>query len=85
MFAFGGFLIMLAAALYFEQNARRLGRAGIQQLSQTMRAGGLRNALGGDRGPGLRDRLRRDDEPEDPSPTSARASARCDQQVRGRG
>ena len=45
--AFGGFVVMLAAALYFEQNARRLGRAGIQQLSQTMKATNLRNGLGG--------------------------------------
>lgn len=45
--AFGGFVVMLAAALYFEQNARRLGRAGLQQLSQTMKATNLRNGLGG--------------------------------------
>ena len=40
--AFVGFVIMLAAALYFEQNARRLGRAGMQQLSQSMRGSNLR-------------------------------------------
>ena len=45
--AFVGFVIMLAASLYFEQNARRLGRAGMQQLSQTMRSGTLRNVMGG--------------------------------------
>lgn len=45
--AFVGFAIMLAAALLFEQNARRLGRAGLQQLSQSMRGDGIRNALGG--------------------------------------
>lgn len=62
--AFVGFIIMLAAALYFEQNARRLGRAGMQQLSQTMRSGTLRNMMGGGDAPGrsLRDRLRRDDD-----------------------
>jgi tetrahydromethanopterin S-methyltransferase subunit B len=62
--AFLGFVIMLAAALYFEQNARRLGRAGMQQLSQTMRSGTLRNVMGGGESPGrsLRDRLRRDDD-----------------------
>ncbi len=70
--AFVGFAIMLAAALYFEQNARRLGRAGLQQLSQSMRGGGgLRTIVGGAEGSsqgGLRDRLRRqDDDDEDPS------------------
>lgn len=61
--AFIGFAIMLAAALYFEQNARRLGRAGMQQLSQSMRAGGLRNTVSGS-GTRMRDRLRRDEEDE---------------------
>ncbi len=66
--AFVGFAIMLAAALYFEQNARKLGRAGLEQLSQSMRTGGLRNMMGGSGGSGsLRDRLRPDDEPEDPN------------------
>lgn len=66
--AFLGFLVMLASALYFEQNARRLGRAGIQQLSQSMRSGTLRNALG-NRGATLRDRMRGegDDDSGDPS------------------
>jgi len=60
--AFGGFLIMLAAALVFERNARRLGRAGVEQLTQSVRAGGLRDYLGnsGDR---MRERFRRDDGP----------------------
>lgn len=68
VFAFGGFLIMLAAALFFEQNARRLGRAGIQQLSQAMRGGGLRNVVRGSGadGGGLRGRLRPDDDPDEP-------------------
>ena len=39
--AFGGFLIMLAAALYLERNARRLGKAGLQQLSQGVRSSNL--------------------------------------------
>jgi uncharacterized membrane protein len=65
--AFVGFAIMLAAALYFEQNARRLGRAGLQQLSQSMRSTGLRNMVG-NQGCSLRNRLRDDDGdgPEDP-------------------
>ena len=57
--AFSGFAIMLAAALYFEQNMRKLGKAGLDQLSMRVGSGGLRNAA--DRNPFLR-RLR----PEDP-------------------
>ncbi len=65
--AFIGFAIMLGAALYFEQNARRLGRAGLQQISQSMRSGGLRNMFGGGSSGPLRDRLRGDDDPDDTS------------------
>jgi len=57
--AFLGFAIMLAAALYFEQNMRKLGKAGMNQLSARVGSGGLRNAA--ERNPFLR-RLR----PEDP-------------------
>jgi hypothetical protein len=32
--AFGGFLIMLVCALAVERNLRRLGRAGLQQVTQ---------------------------------------------------
>ena len=58
--AFGGFLIMLAAALWFERNARRLGKAGVDQLTQSMRAGGLKDYFGstGDR---MRERFQRDE------------------------
>lgn len=55
LLAFVGFVIMLGAALFFEQNARKLGRAGLQQLSQTMRGENLRT-FGNGR---LRDRTRR--------------------------
>lgn len=34
VFAFAGFLIMFASALYLERNVRRLGRAGVSQLAQ---------------------------------------------------
>ena len=44
--SFGGFLVMLVALLFIERNARRVGRAGIGQMTQTMRGGGLRNAVG---------------------------------------
>jgi hypothetical protein len=59
--AFVGFLIMLASALVFERNLHKLGRAGLDQLSQSMRASGLRDALGG-AGRRMRDKVRRDDE-----------------------
>ncbi|MBB33622.1 MAG: hypothetical protein CL455_08230 [Acidimicrobiaceae bacterium] len=41
--AFVGFAMMLTAALFFEQNLRRLGRAGMNQLSMNVRSGSLRN------------------------------------------
>ena len=59
--AFGGFLIMLVSALAVERNARRLGRAGMQQMTQSMKAAGLRDALG-NTSSRLKDRLRRNDE-----------------------
>lgn len=59
--AFVGFLLMLGAALWFERNARKLGRAGLQQVTATMRAAGLRDALGKTRNR-MRERFRRDDD-----------------------
>ena len=61
LLAFGGFLVMLVSALAIERNARRLGRAGMQQMTQSMKAAGLRDALG-NTSTRLRDRLRRTDE-----------------------
>ena len=58
LLAFGGFLLMLACALYFERNLRKLGKAGLEQLSSSVRAAGLRDALGGARGR-MRERFRR--------------------------
>jgi hypothetical protein len=54
-----GFLPMLGAAWWFERNARRLGRAGWQQVTSSMRAAGLRDYVGG-AGKRMRDRLRRE-------------------------
>jgi hypothetical protein len=61
LFAFGGFLVMLAAALWFERNARRLGKAGVDQLTQSVRAGGLKDYFGttSDR---MRERFQRDEQ-----------------------
>ncbi|HEX6425981.1 MAG TPA: DUF3040 domain-containing protein [Acidimicrobiales bacterium] len=58
--SFAGFLVMLACALVFERNLRKLGRAGLDELTRTVRANGLRDALGG-AGRRVRDRFRRDD------------------------
>ena len=44
--AFGGFLIMLASALFVEHNARKMGRAGLQEVAGNSRAAGLRDAFG---------------------------------------
>ena len=59
--AFGGFLIMFGSVLWFERNARKLGRAGLQQMTSSMRAAGLRDALGNTRNR-MRDRFKRDDQ-----------------------
>jgi hypothetical protein len=61
LLAFGGFLLMLGCALYFERNLRKLGKAGLEQITSSMKATGLRDALGGARGR-VRDRFKR---PED--------------------
>ena len=64
--SFAGFLLMLVSALVFERNLRKLGRAGLEQLSRTVRANGMRDALGG-AGRRMRERFRRDEDagPED--------------------
>ena len=58
--SFVGFLVMLAAALWFERNARRLGRAGLQQVTASMKSSGLRDMFGSTRNR-MRDRFKRDD------------------------
>jgi|688.fasta_scaffold28375_8 hypothetical protein len=60
-FAFGGFLIMLGSALAFERNGRRLGKVGMQQMTQSVKAAGFRDALGNTRSR-LKDRLQREEE-----------------------
>ena len=63
LLSFAGFLVMLGCALVFERNLRKLGRAGLDQLTRTVRANGLREALGG-AGRRVRERFKRND-PED--------------------
>jgi ABC-type multidrug transport system fused ATPase/permease subunit len=59
--AFGGFLIMLVAAVIFERNARRLGKAGVQQLTQNLRGGSVKDYCGST-SQRMRDRMRREDQ-----------------------
>jgi len=56
--AFGGFLIMLVAALAFERNARHLGKTGLAQMTQRVRASGIAERMPD---PGQRFRERRED------------------------
>jgi hypothetical protein len=58
-FAFIGFLVMLGSALVFERNVRRIGRVGMQQISNRRTV--VRSELGGF-GQRLRERFRRDDD-----------------------
>ncbi len=58
--SFAGFLVMLGAALWIEHNARKLGRAGMQQVTASMRAAGVRDYLGTTRTK-MRDRFKRDE------------------------
>lgn len=56
--AFAGFVVMLGSALWFEHNLRKLGRAGMAQFTESMRAAGVRDYLGTS-GQRLRERFRR--------------------------
>ena len=58
LLSFGGFLVMLLSLLFLERNARRVGRAGLGQMTQSMRGGGLRDVVGG-AGSRMRDRYDR--------------------------
>jgi hypothetical protein len=46
LLAFGGFLVMLASAFLIEHNARKMGRAGWQEMTRSVRAHGVRNFMG---------------------------------------
>ena len=59
--AFLGFLVMFASVLWLEHNARKLGRAGLQQMTSSMRAAGLRDYVGG-ASRRVRERFKRDKE-----------------------
>ena len=58
--AFAGFLVMLACAIVFEENLRKMGRAGWQQWTDSMRAAGVRDYFGS-AGKRVRERFKRDE------------------------
>src|SRR5829696_7812810 len=57
-----GFLVMLGCALTIEHNVRKLGKAGMESLTGSMRNGALKNMLG-NAGGRWRERFGRDDPP----------------------
>ncbi|HYU38846.1 MAG TPA: DUF3040 domain-containing protein [Acidimicrobiia bacterium] len=56
-----GFLIMLGCLLVIERNVRKLGKAGLDSLTSSVRGGALKN-LFGNAGRRWRERWRRDDQ-----------------------
>ncbi len=58
--SFVGFLVMLGAAIFFERNLRKMGRAGWQQWTSSMRSSGMKDYLGG-AGKRVRDRFKREE------------------------
>ena len=56
-----GFFVMLGSAILFERNLRRMGRAGWQAITESVRTAALRDRFGS-AGQRMRDRLRRDDQ-----------------------
>jgi len=58
--SFAGFVVMLVSALTVERNTRRMGKAGLDQITQSMRAAGLRDYFGNTSSK-MRDRFKRDE------------------------
>ncbi len=56
-----GFAIMLASAVWFERNLRRMGKAGWESVAKSMPAGHFKQALGDARDK-MRERFRRKEE-----------------------
>ena len=59
LLSFAGFLVMLVSLLFLERNARRVGRAGLGQMTQSTPGGGFRDVVGG-AGSRMRERFDRD-------------------------
>jgi hypothetical protein len=60
LLAFAGFLVMLGAALFFQRNLYKIGRAGRQQWLESMRASGVKDYFGS-ASRRVRDRFKRDE------------------------
>jgi hypothetical protein len=60
LIGFTGFLVMLACAFIVERNLRKLGRAGLDSLTASMKGNRLKN-LFGEAGRNLKRPFRRDD------------------------
>ena len=65
LISFVGVLVMLGSLLWFFDNAQKLGKAGIEQMTSHMRGQGLRDAVGGT-GSKLRERFGREEGGEPP-------------------
>ncbi|MGB3410252.1 MAG: DUF3040 domain-containing protein [Microthrixaceae bacterium] len=63
LLAFVGFLAVFAAAVFVENNARRLGKAGVNDATRAIRGGGLKGYFN-DAGHRAKDRLKRDQDEE---------------------
>jgi hypothetical protein len=58
--AFVGFVIMLLAAFIIEKNARKMGKAGLQNVTGSLRGGRLKDTFGG-AGERMRNKFKRDE------------------------
>jgi len=63
--SFFGFLIMLSSAWYGEKNLRRVGRAGLQQVTGNARGGPTVRGYFGDAGERMRKRLNNPEKDDD--------------------
>jgi len=59
--SFAGVLVMLGSLLWMFENLKKLGRAGLEQMTSTKRGGTLRGAMGG-AGAKMRERLQREED-----------------------
>ena len=59
--AFAGFLGMLASAIFFERNLRKMGKAGWRQWTQSVGASGMRDYFGNAQSR-VKERFKRDEQ-----------------------
>lgn len=60
LLSFVGFLVMLGSAFFFERNLRKMGRAGWQEWTTSMRSAGMKDYFG-NTGQRVRDRFKKDE------------------------